>query len=121
MTERRDRPRVPLAQRVRVKYRDLDDFLAAHTTDISSGGMFIAWPDPRPVGTLLHVQFSMGDNEPLIEGKARVAWIRTQAEETPGRPAGMGLAFISLDEKETRLIDRVIQAYLQTTEQMTRK
>ena len=110
-TENRREPRVPIGPLVQIRYQDLDEFLAVHAANLSAGGMFLATREPREVGSLLYVQFFLQDGQPIIEGMAKVIWVRPpsdDAAETAEAPAGMGVAFVSLDERSRELLRKVV-------------
>lgn len=106
--ERRRGPRVPLSPIVQVQYADLEEFLSLHASNLSQGGLFLETEQPHEVGALLYMQFFLRDGSPLIEAMGRVVWTRPPPG-APGEPAGMGIAFISLDERSRALVDRVVR------------
>jgi hypothetical protein len=61
--------------------------------NLSSGGMFIATPDPPRPGRRLLVRIHGEEGDPPIEALARVAW---QKRGAPGAPAetGVGVEFV---------------------------
>jgi uncharacterized protein (TIGR02266 family) len=110
--ENRREPRAWLSPLVQVRFHDLDEFLAMHAANLSAGGMFIATREPREVGALLYLQFYLEDGETLIEGMGKVVWRRSTGEARSDAPAGMGIAFISLDKRSEELIRRVVREHL---------
>ena len=79
---------------VRLSAPGEDGELDARTRDVAIGGMFVATPEPRPVGTAMHFALEVGpaDAPEEISGEATVVWVRTEAGG-PDQPAGMGMQF----------------------------
>ena len=71
--------------------------IAARTRDIAIGGMFVATPEVRPVGTGASFVLELGsDASDTVRGEATVVWVR----DAPGgadQPAGMGMRFTSVE------------------------
>ncbi len=83
---------------VRLSVPGEDGELVARTRDIAIGGMFVATPDVRPVGTGTAFVLELGsaDASDTVRGEAAVVWVR----EAPGgadQPAGMGMQFTRVD------------------------
>lgn len=102
---RRRHARTSLALLVQFRFNTLEDFLAEYATNLSPGGMFIETDAPSPVGTTLHLQFSLKDGSRLIDGHARVVRVVPHGNERG--PAGMGVEFLELDEETRRVIERL--------------
>lgn len=83
---------------VRLSVSGEDGELVARTRDIAIGGMFVATPDVRPVGTGAAFVLELGsaDAPDTVRGEAAVVWVR----EAPGgadQPAGMGMQFTRVE------------------------
>ncbi|MDQ3262084.1 MAG: TIGR02266 family protein [Myxococcota bacterium] len=102
---RRKHPRRELALLVQYRFNSLEAFLAEYATNLSPGGMFIRTDQPSPVGTTLHLQFSLKDGSRLIDGLVRVARVVTAG--THEHPAGMGVEFVDFDPELRALIQRL--------------
>lgn len=93
--ERRSSPR--LEATFRVRYRSLDEFVVAYTTNISRGGMFVLTDAPLPVGTMVSVSLELPDTEdddgPVVPCTARVAY--TDDGSSSGH-SGMGLDLVDV-------------------------
>jgi uncharacterized protein (TIGR02266 family) len=93
--ERRSSPRVEASFRVR--YRTLDDFVVAYTSNISQGGMFVLTDEPLDVGAVVRVDLELpdaeGDDEegPVVPCVARVAYVKDDAGS-----CGMGLELVDV-------------------------
>ncbi|MFW5878661.1 MAG: PilZ domain-containing protein, partial [Myxococcota bacterium] len=73
--DKRRFPRAPLSLLVQYRFDSFDDFLSEYSADISCGGMFIRTEDPRPVGSMIYLQFALKDGSKLIEGLGRVVHV----------------------------------------------
>ncbi len=102
---RRKHPRRELALLVQYRFNSLEDFLAEYATNLSPGGMFIQTDRPSPVGSTLHLQFSLKDGSRLIDGLVRVA--RVVRVGTREHPAGMGVEFLDLAPELRELLGRM--------------
>lgn len=103
--ERREK-RVQASLRVRYKSATVTEFIEKHSHDISPGGVFIRSQKPLSKGSLLKIDFRLEDDSAVIQGVGRVVW--TRDESTEGKPAGMGIKFIRLDENSRENIQKII-------------
>ncbi len=103
--ERREK-RVQASLRVRYKSATVTEFIEKHSHDISPGGVFIRSQKPLSRGSLLKIDFRLEDDSAVILGVGRVVW--TRDESTEGKPAGMGIKFIRLDENSKNNIQKII-------------
>jgi molecular chaperone DnaK len=107
---RRRHPRAAIALLVQYRFNTLEDFLAEYVTNVSPGGMFIQSDAPPPVGTTIHLQFSLKDGSKLIDGLARV--VRQVAVATPESPAGMGVEFVELTQEARAIVQQMVAGAL---------
>lgn len=111
--DQRHETRVPLTPSFTVCFRDTDELERAGAVNISLGGMFIASPNPRAVGSFLDFEVNLADEVVLVKGRAVVVWVRLP-DSDPVRTPGMGIRFISMDPVSRgiifRLVDKVIQS-----------
>src|SRR4029450_12044021 len=70
----RDSRRVPLETRVQFKFDRFSGFISEYSANISPGGMFLRTSTPRPPGTVLELEFRLGDGFELIKGRGEVRW-----------------------------------------------
>ncbi|MBN2525841.1 MAG: TIGR02266 family protein [Deltaproteobacteria bacterium] len=103
--ERREK-RVQASLKVRYKSATVTDFIEKHSHDISPGGVFIRSQKPLSKGSLLKIDFRLEDDTAVIQGVGRVVWTREDSLE--GKPAGMGIKFIRLDEDSRDNILKII-------------
>ncbi len=101
--DRRRHPRAAVDLQVSLRFRSVQQFLAACAGDISEGGMFIRTEGAQhEVGELVTLQFSAA-HERIVQGTARV--VRTG-------PSGIAVEFVDLDETSRRLIEMIVRIKL---------
>ncbi len=94
--ERRGEDRVDASFRVR--YKTLDDFVVAYSTDISRGGLFIATDNFMPIGSVVKLELCLPEGGPTVSVIARVAFIMDEDTARPkGRRPGMGMEFLDVE------------------------
>lgn len=77
----------------------------ADALDLSTGGMFLPTTRPAPRGTRLALELRVGADGPW-SALGRVVWMRTVASE--GRPSGMGVKLIDVDDAALAAIRRAV-------------
>lgn len=102
--------RVPLEIKVTLSFEKFSGFLTEFSANISMGGMFIKTASPQPEGTQFQLEFKLSDDFKLIQGSAEVVWVRGE-DEGPGRPVGMGVRFLDLDEASRALIAKIVERH----------
>lgn len=103
--EKRKFKRVPL--RLKVDYRDVDDFFSSFATNLSEGGIFIKTKKPHPVGLEVKIKFLMPKTAKTINTNGIVVW--SNSEDPRGDDyVGMGIEFQKLGEDDKRLIKEVV-------------
>jgi uncharacterized protein (TIGR02266 family) len=107
-----DSRRVPLENRIQLKFDRFSGFVSEYTANLSPSGVFIKTRDPKPPGTVLEFEFRLGDGFELIRGRGEVIWNRRQEEGT-ARPAGMGVRFLELSPGSRELIYRLVEDHVQ--------
>jgi type IV pilus assembly protein PilZ len=111
--ERRESGRAAL--QLPVEYDSLNALLADYTHNISRGGTFIRTERPLDVGTVLSFAIRAPELGEPIFLRGIVRWVVAADRAGPGRPAGMGIAFVydSAEHKnavESRLDSLMIRA-----------
>ncbi len=104
--ERRTAPRTEIE--ADIGFQSETNFFMGFTEDISTGGLFIATYDIRPLGTSLCVNFTL-PNGHLVSGVGIVRWLREYNETTPDTPPGMGIQFEGLPESDKEAIHSFIE------------
>lgn len=106
------RPRqLPPEAHIRMHFEKFSSFVEEYSSKLSLSGMFVATRDPRPVGSEVAFDLKLVDGFRLVHGHGEVAWVRLQ-DGGPGRPAGMALRFVALDEKGRGLVLKVLEEQL---------
>jgi uncharacterized protein (TIGR02266 family) len=104
-SERRTAP----VLKVRCKSETVDDFVTRYAPDFAHDGVFVKARSPLPIATLLRFEFQLKDGAPVFGGRGRVTWVR-DADESPSRPAGMGIAFGDIGDDARAVIGRLVGA-----------
>lgn len=92
----REHTRAPVRTKIEVRFDEAPDATIGLAANVSEGGMFIALPAPRPVGTLLRFTLTLPDDGGEVSGFAEVVWIRVRAAD-PAEPVGCGIQFRYLE------------------------
>lgn len=103
--------RLPLVCQIKISLLGLQEFLVEHSKNLSEGGMFIKTRNPRPVGTMIFLEFRLLDGQELVRVKGEVIWICREEEPGGNRTPGMGIRFVDLDEKAQGVIHRALEYY----------
>jgi uncharacterized protein (TIGR02266 family) len=77
-----------------VQFLFADGFFEEATDNLSLGGLFIACPQPVPVGERLRLVLHVPGARPAIKAVAEVRRVRLEA--APGAPRGMGVRFVEM-------------------------
>jgi Tfp pilus assembly protein PilZ len=78
----------------------------AELLDLGTGGLFIPAVTPLPRGTRLALEIRLSRGGPSWPALGRVVW--TRASGGAGRPSGMGVKIVDLDEAARAAIERAI-------------
>ncbi len=106
--EKRANQRVPVALRVKLRYRNVDTFVSKFATNISTTGIFISSRKPKPVGTQLRFELRLADDSIAIAGRGRVSWILPFRESHPKALHGMGIEFTRLAKGSRELVQTIV-------------
>jgi uncharacterized protein (TIGR02266 family) len=93
---------------VRYACETLDELVAVHALHVSEGGMFLPSRTAVAIGKLVDFEVQLSGGRVVLSGAGRIAWKR----DVPagGRPAGVAVKFVELDEASRALIDRLVAA-----------
>ena len=108
--ERRKHQRVPT--QILIKYRSADQFFSDYIQNISRGGIFVPTQQPLPENTQLQISFSLPNYDRLITTEGIVVHSVHANSACTDSPAGMGIQFKALSEKNQQLIDAYIESLL---------
>lgn len=67
------------------------------TRDICAGGVFVITHHLLPLGSPIDLEFSLGEADPVLHCRGRIAWINAGQIET--FPPGFGVEFVEGDEQ----------------------
>jgi uncharacterized protein (TIGR02266 family) len=105
--ERRGDKRAPIAG-VKVTYEDASGTrIEEDVLDLAVGGIFIRSLVPMSVGKRIALDLTIVGEPGPWSALGRVVWTRPDA--TPGRPAGMGVKIIDMDDATAALIARLVE------------
>ena len=83
-------------------------FFSGFTMDISEGGVFIATHQLFPIGTEFRIILFVGKEK--LEIESEVVWVRGEDSAIiSGEEPGMGLRFLSLDDRSLSVISEFIK------------
>ncbi len=107
-SERRGTPRfqVRLPIRCGILHQDLAD---SSMVNLSTGGLFIEAERMMPIGTPLQMVFTLPGDDATITCTGEVTWVnRPEQRCQPLLPAGMGLKFLDIGDREVGAIQRFL-------------
>jgi uncharacterized protein (TIGR02266 family) len=105
IVERRAAPRATIE--AEIGFQSDTNFFTGFSEDISTGGLFLATFDLRPIGSRLNVNFTMpGGHFISVDGYVR--WVREYNELNPEVTPGMGIQFENLHPQDKEAIDSFI-------------
>lgn len=104
--ERRDAHRHELE--VDVGLSGASRFYTGRTGDLGRGGLFVATDDPLAVGTGLVMSFVLPDGY-RVRAEGVVAWVRAPRYRPNELPAGMGVRFERLEERDLHAIRHFLE------------
>ncbi len=100
--ERRDSIRVPIE--VKVSFECHGEACESLMTNVSRGGVFIATPDPPPIGSPIKLRLTVEDSGEEIELNGKVVAHNTGTDMVD-RQRGMGIHFVNLLPSQQTIVD----------------
>ena len=87
------------------------NFYTGLTQNISTGGLFIATHEIKPVGDRLRLKFTLPGAGRVLEVETEVRWIRENSSlhKTDGA-SGMGVRFINMGPEDAAVIERFLES-----------
>jgi uncharacterized protein (TIGR02266 family) len=76
--------------------------------DLGTGGLFVETATPTPAGVLLTLEIEIPGESAPCAAVGRVTWVR-EGDGAGGKPAGMGVTFIDVDEVAAAAIRRFLE------------
>ena len=104
---RRSYPRFPVE--IEVTYESDHNFFMGFSENLSEGGLFLATAMVKDVGAVLSVRFTVPGADDPIEVPCEVRWVRPFHEGLDA-PAGMGLRFVEIAERDAAAIRAFLAA-----------
>jgi uncharacterized protein (TIGR02266 family) len=96
-----------------VTYESLDHLVVAYCTDLSKGGMFLATDEILEPGSVVRVNLELPESSGEVPILCRVIHTRPGPEPDPeGRPPGMGLRFLDVNDDALTIIECYISERL---------
>ena len=104
MMDRRKSQRADLV--VRVDYQTVDALFSDFARNINEGGIFVETETPRPLGTLVDLQFRLPGGDEPVRVKGSVVHV---SEGEDGQSPGLGIEFENLDGPTRQRIDELVR------------
>ena len=106
----RSEPRLP--KTLSLSYRDHQSFIKAYTGNVSSGGLFLRTDNPLAEGETFLLKLNLPGLPDALEINCDVLWTRKKGESSPQQPAGMGVQFGEMSEKDQQALTHYLQNFL---------
>jgi uncharacterized protein (TIGR02266 family) len=91
-----------------IGFQSDNNFFTGFSEDISTGGIFIATFDDRPIGSKMTINFTLPDGH-LVSALGVVRWIREYNTTTPDTQPGMGVQFTALADDDRDRINSFLE------------
>ena len=98
-----------IKKKLSLKFKDQRSFISAYTHNISSGGLFIRAKNPLSVGEQFFIKLQLPGLEGVLKAKCEVAWARRETGDPKKKPAGMGVKFCEISEKNAQILKNYIE------------
>jgi uncharacterized protein (TIGR02266 family) len=92
---------------VEVRYRAIQNFLAAYSGNISGGGLFIRTSQPHPLNQRVLLRFMLPGLDYRFEVGGVVVWSNTSPRSS--FPAGMGIKFLQIAPEDGKRISEFVK------------
>ncbi|MFO7460485.1 MAG: TIGR02266 family protein [Desulfatiglandales bacterium] len=102
------RTEVRVKKTLSLTYKDDMAFVRAYLGNISSGGLFIKTEKPLPRREQFLLRLQLPDLPDPIRISCEVVWARSTAEATVKEPAGMGVKFVEMSQKENEALKQYL-------------
>jgi uncharacterized protein (TIGR02266 family) len=103
-----ERDRTPVQLRTNIHLGSDSNFFTGFSTDISSGGIFVATVETVPRGTKVELDITLPGGRPL-RANGVVRWLREPNSHTPDLMPGMGVQFQDLPPEMASLISDFVR------------
>src|ERR1700677_2586362 len=95
---------------VRFRSTTVDEFVEREALNVGAQGIYLQTGQPSPLDTLVQLQVRLASGQQIIAGLGRVVWTRDAAQASAGRPPGMGVKFVKLDERSRAFVSSLVIA-----------
>jgi uncharacterized protein (TIGR02266 family) len=95
--------------RIRLRHADLDVFVEKFAPNVTRGGVFLATRHPQPVGAVVPFEIQLASGQVVMSGQGKVIWVREFNPAEPGRPHGIGVQFVALDNATKLILARILK------------
>jgi CRP/FNR family transcriptional regulator, cyclic AMP receptor protein len=102
------RSEVRVKKTLSLTYKDDMAFVRAYMGNISSGGLFIKTDKPLPQGEQFFLRLQLPDLPDPLRLSCEVVWARGAAEATSKEPAGMGVKFLEMTQKDGDMLKQYL-------------
>lgn len=99
--------RKDFAAEIELSQESEHNFYTGFTENISSGGLFIATRDLKPIGTVMEISFSLPGASAKITTRCEVRWQRLEQSHVDSMP-GIGVRFLDIDPAAAQAINDFI-------------
>lgn len=89
-------------------FRDHQSFIAAYTTNISPGGLFIKTETPLPKGEQFQLKLQFPGLSVPLKINCEVAWSRTKENDEKKAP-GMGVKFCEMSKNDNLILQKYLK------------
>ena len=104
-----DRAAPRITKTLSLNFKDGHAFIEAYTGNISNGGLFIKTAKPLKQGEQFLLKLQLPGLPEPMKIKSEVAWAKTQTEGKDKAPAGMGVRFCEVDQKDREIINQYLE------------
>lgn len=94
---------------IKVDYQTRDIFTSNYVMNLSKGGVFIQSDSPHPIGTEIHLTFTLPELNTTIQVNGEVAWTYDIQRGTSAILPGMGIRFIDLSPEDKKQLEATIE------------
>jgi uncharacterized protein (TIGR02266 family) len=103
-----NRERLPVRMQTNISLGSDSNFFTGFSTDVSSGGIFVATVETVPRGTRVDVDFTLPGGRPL-KASGVVRWLREPNSNTPDLMPGVGVQFQELQPEVASMISDFVR------------
>jgi uncharacterized protein (TIGR02266 family) len=104
--DKRQHPRAPSSEPVRLKSASAGEFAEYTGKNISAGGVFAATPEPFPEGALVRYELTLEGE--VVSGVGRVIW----KKEGDGSDVGMGIRFVKVNGDGKKVLEAWVEDHI---------